>query len=148
MVRIKVPLLVLLSLLQLFLGLLHDGLHLCGNLISPHVLPSTHKDINRQAWELPKGPQRWWCTSALSIGRIQPKFQSPYDLAPMIRWEAVLSQHAPDCLPNGAVGSLCLSISLGVVIRGEHCTLSYLVPQLAPEISSKMGIPVMQDFIW
>ena len=72
MVGVKVPFLVLLSLLQLLLGFLHDVLHLCGNLISPHVLPITHKDINRQAWKLSKGPQRWWLASALSIGRIQP----------------------------------------------------------------------------
>ena len=72
MVGIKVPFLVLLSLLELLLGLSHHVLHLRGNLISPHMLPSTHKNINRQAWELPKGPQRWWCASALCIGRIQP----------------------------------------------------------------------------
>ena len=65
MVGINVPFLVLLSLLQLLLGLLHDVLHLHGNFISPRVLPSTHKDINRQAWELPKGLQHWWCASAL-----------------------------------------------------------------------------------
>lgn len=41
MVGIKVPLLVLLSLLQLLLGLLQDDLYLHGNLISPHILPST-----------------------------------------------------------------------------------------------------------
>ena len=36
MVGINVSFLVLSSLLQLLLGLLHDGLHLCGNLVSPH----------------------------------------------------------------------------------------------------------------
>ena len=49
MVGIKVPFLVLLSLLELLFGLLHDVLHLHGDLISPHVLPITHKDMNRQA---------------------------------------------------------------------------------------------------
>ena len=113
MVGIEVPLLVLLCLFHLLLGLLHDGLHLRGNLISPHVLPNTHEDINRQMWELPKGPQRWWFASTLSIGRIQAQFQCPHNLAPIIRWKAVLGKHATDCLLNGAVGSLCLSISLG-----------------------------------
>ena len=122
MVSIKVPLLVLLSLVQLSLGLLHDGLHLCGNLVGPHVLPSTYKHINRPAWELPKGPHSWWLAIALSIGRIQTQFQSPQNLAPIIRWQAVLSQHAPDDLFNSVVCSLRLPISLGVVDRGEYCT--------------------------
>ena len=124
MVGIKIPLLVLLSLLKLLPGLLHDVLHLHGKFISPHVLPSARKDINRQAWELPKGLQRWWLASALCIGRIQPQFQSFHNLAPIIRWKAVLSQHLPNGLFNGAMGSLWLPISLGVVGRGEHCTRS------------------------
>ena len=128
MVAIEVLLLVLLCLLQLSFGLLHDGLHLCGHLVNTHMLPSTHKDINRQSWELPKGPQGGWCASALSIGRIQSQFQSPQDLAPVIRWEAVLSQHAPDGLFYGVVGYLRLPISLGVVGRGEHCTRTQLIP--------------------
>ena len=122
MVGIKVLLLVLLCFLQLFLGLLHDGLHLRGNLISPYVLLSTNKDINRQSWQLPKGTQRWWFASALCIGGIQTQLQGPHNLAPIIRWKTVLRQHAPDWLLNGVVGSLCLTISLGMVIRGEHCT--------------------------
>ena len=96
----------------MFFGFLHDGLYLRSNLVSPHVLPSTHKDITRQAWELPKGPQRWWLARALSIGRVQSQFEIPHNLAPIIRWKTMLSQQAPDCLFNGAVGSLCLPINL------------------------------------
>ena len=72
MVGVEVPLLVLLCLLQLSLGLLHDGLHLRSHLVNAHMLPSTHQDINRQSWELPKGPQGGWCASALSTGGVQP----------------------------------------------------------------------------
>ena len=77
MVGIKVPLLVLLTLLQLLPGLFYDCLYLCGNLIGPHMLPITHKHINMQAWEIPKGPQSWWLATALSIGRIETQFQCP-----------------------------------------------------------------------
>ena len=68
------------------------------------MLPCTHKDINRQTWELPKSPQSWWLASALGVGRIQTQFSSPQNLASIIRWKAVLSQHAPNCLFNHAVG--------------------------------------------
>ena len=86
MVGVKVRLLVLLSLLQLLLCLFHDSLHLSGNLVIPHMLPTTHKHINRQAWELPKGPQSWWSASALSISKNQTQLQIPHHFALIIRW--------------------------------------------------------------
>ena len=87
----------------------------------------------------PKDPQSWLLASALCISGIQTQFQSPHKLAPIIRWKAVLSPHAPDCLFNGGVGSLSLSISLGVLGREEHFTRTQVVHCWRQKSAAKRG---------